>query len=199
MHRHVPDRPLHLPDGLPRLRRRAVAVRPGAPAPTGPVGALALDGRDRGRAERRLSVIGGWVQIAGRLEPVHALPGADGRAARRAERVAGAAREPSRRHTRRGRDRRRVGHLLGAHAARPAGASRATAPRAQVLLRRALRRGLLPADGAARGRAAGLVRAPARPRLARRDRRPSRARRAASCARSRPGSSARTRSRSPGA
>ena len=50
--RHVPDRPLRVPHGLPRLRRRAFALRAGASAPARPVGAVALDGRGRRRAQR---------------------------------------------------------------------------------------------------------------------------------------------------
>ena len=161
--------PLRVPHGLPRLRRRAVAVRAGASAPAGPLGAVALDGRGRGRAERAL----GDRRLGadpGRVEPVHAVPRADGHVGGRAERVAGVAREHLRRHARRGRDRGRLGRVLGAHAALPGGTARATRPRAQVLLRRALRRGLLPADRAARGHAARLDRAAAHPRVAGRDR-----------------------------
>ena len=101
----------------------------------------------------------------------HELPRADGRVGRRGERVSGVAGQHLRGRPWRGRDRRRLGRVLGAHAPYPPGSGRPHRPRAQVLLRRALRRGLLPADGGARGRAARLVRASPRARLARRDRR----------------------------
>ena len=117
-----------------------------------------------------LSVIGGWVQIPGVWNPFTEFLEPTVDVGGRAERVSGVAREHLRRHARRSRDRRRLGRVLGAHAARPGGTAVRTRPRAQVLLRRALRRDLLPADRAARGHAARLDRAAARPRLARRDR-----------------------------
>ena len=79
------------------------------------------------------------------LDARQRLPGSGRRAARRAERRAGSAREHPRGRPRDRRDRRRLGGLLGPHDLRPAGQGRACDARAQVLLRRALRLGLLPA------------------------------------------------------
>ena len=107
---------------------------------------MALDGRGRVAVLSVLSVVGGWVQIPGVWHPFTQLPRADRRVARRAERDAGVARQHAR-ASRSGvrRHRRRLGRLLRAHAPHPAGDGRARRARAQVLLRRALRRGLLPA------------------------------------------------------
>ena len=68
------------------------------------------------------------------------------------------------------RNRRRLGRVLGTEAPHPAGQRRAGGARAQVLLRRALRRGLLPADGAARALAARPLRGADRARLDHRNR-----------------------------
>ncbi len=106
-------------------------------------------GLDRGRAGRR----GGRRRLDSdrrALDARQRLPGPGRRAARRAERSAGAARQPPRGRPRDRRGRRRLGGLLGPHDLRPAGPGRARGARAQVLLRRALRLGLLPAHRPAR-------------------------------------------------
>ena len=119
--RGVPDRPLHVPDDLPRLRRRAVRLRARALPPAGANRAVALDGPGRRRAGRRR----GRRRLDSdrrALDARQRLPGPGRRAARRAERNAGAARE----HPRASAvgivgHRRRLGGLLGPHDLRPAG------------------------------------------------------------------------------
>ena len=73
--RHVLHRPLHVPDAVRRLRRRAVRVRAGAPAACGPRSAGRLvDGADGRRARRARSVR--------RLDPVRRRVDADHQLAR---------------------------------------------------------------------------------------------------------------------
>ena len=145
------------------------ALRAGAHAPPRAHRALGLDGVDGGGAQpacgrRRLG------RHSGRLGPVRRLPETDRRVARRAERDAGALRQPRRARARARRHRGRLGRLLGAHAPNPAGPRRTDGARAQVLLRRALRRGLLPADRPDRALAARPLRGADRARLDHRDR-----------------------------
>ncbi len=102
----------------------------------------------RARGDRRLDPDPRPLASAGRL------PGPGGRAARRADRSTRRFRQPPCGRARDRRDRGRVGGLLGPHHCGPAVARRAHRARAQVLLRRALRPSLLPADGPARTHAA---------------------------------------------
>ena len=86
--RRVPDRPLHVPDDLPRLARRAVAVRTRAPARHEPRRGAVLDVLRRSRRSRcsRSSAAG----PDGRdLAPVVRLAAPGGGATRRAERAPG--------------------------------------------------------------------------------------------------------------
>ena len=120
------------------------AVRARALPSAGANRALDLDGLDRRRPRRALR--DRRLDPDRRaLAPAHGLPRSDRRAARRAERGAGRLREHPRSRSRDRRHRRRLGRVLGADARHPAGSARACAPRAQVLLRRALRLGLLQA------------------------------------------------------
>ena len=106
-----------------------------------------------------LSVIGGWVQIAGALAPARGLARARRRAARRAERHAGLGHLVDRDGARARRHLPRLALLRRAEprgAELPDGEARA---RAQALLRRALRRRLLPPGrGASRTRCAAASR-----------------------------------------
>ena len=148
----VPDRPLHVPDGVPRLRRRAVRVGARALPPARTQRAVGLDELD-GRRSRR-------ARRSRRVDPDRRalgagqrLPRADGRAARRTERGAGPPCQHPRAGARARRHRRCLGRLLGPDALDPAGPAGACSARAQVLLRRALRLGLLQAERGAGGRA----------------------------------------------
>ena len=96
------------------------------------------------------------------LDARQRLPGSGRRAARRAERNAGAAREP---RSRSASGSPAIVVAWAVYSARtvsvPQARGRARGARAQVLLRRALRLGLLPADGLARAHAPRLRRAAA--------------------------------------
>ena len=198
--RRVPHRSLHVPDGLHRLRRRAVRVRARAPPPARrtepslwmawPVGVLAV-----------LAVVGGWLQFAGRLAPGHRLPRPGRGAARRADRRR---RSSSRASLAVGVGlagiARRLGGLLGADAGRSRGSARARASSSTSSTSTSSTTGLLPADR--RARASALRDWFERPRPARLDRRSATRRapdRRASLTRVQTGSCARTRSRSPAA
>ncbi len=86
--RRVPDRPLHVPDDLPRVARRPLAVRARAPARHEPRRSPVLDVRRRrgarGALRRRRLAPGGRD-----LAPLLRLAAPGRRAARRAERAAG--------------------------------------------------------------------------------------------------------------
>ena len=97
-----------------------------------------------------LAVVGGWLQIAGRLGSVRRVARPDrGRAraagARRADGDAGLRHERARRRPRGGRDRRRLDALRLAQVGGAAAPGRPADARAQVLVRRAVRRDLLQA------------------------------------------------------
>ena len=193
--RRVPDRPLHVPAVLHRLRRRALRVRRGAPAPAangrrGP----ALDGLAGHRARRALASIGGFLQFDAALAPAHDLA-RSGRARRLVE--------PSERRSGSPRRSRSCSALAGICVAwralrgeDAAGAEAGAAARAEVLLGRALRRRLLQAGRPDRARPRPRRRAAADRRLDRARSPTASASAPASLAASRTASSAPTRSRS---
>ena len=125
--RRAPDRHLHVPPALRRLRRRAVAARDrarhghghgeGPWTMTWAVGVLAV-----------LAVVGGWIQVAGIWHPFGEWldPIAVARAPpRRADRDAGLRHECARGRARPRRDRGRLGPLRAAPpGARPASVQR---------------------------------------------------------------------------
>ena len=194
--RHVPHRPLHVPDAVRRLRRRAVRVRAGAPAACGPRSARRLvDGAD-GRACWPCSRVR-------RLDPVRRRVDADHRLARPGRRAAG-------RGDRRRRRRSRASapsplglagigvawwiysahRREGADARGPCSSTSSTSTSCTTgssTGRRSRSRALLD----------WTVEGPIVERLDRRRRRPRPAAPAAGSASSRPASSASTRSRSP--
>ena len=146
-----------------------------------------------------LSVIGGWVQIPGVWNPFTQFLAPTVESVVEAERVAGVARQHLRRHARRGRDRRRLGHRsrrarCASRRREECGPSSSTSSTSTSSTtrsstgRRCCSRSRCATGSSARSSSARSERSA-----------PSRARRATSCARSRRGSSARTRSRSPGA
>ena len=162
--RRVPHRPLHLPALLHRLRRRAVRVRARAPARAArpaegplsmvwPVGVLAV-----------LAAFAGWIQFAPFWDADHDLARPGRGAAARADAA------------RRRRSPRSLAVALGLAGIgvawldlRPRSGGRCRSAwltaRAQVLLRRALRRRLLPAGRGALARALRVRRAAADRRL----------------------------------
>ena len=198
--RRVPDRPLHVPADLPRLLRRAVAR---SCASTCTHAARRLEGRSSmGVAGRRARRARGGRRLASSsrrsgtpvddwLDPVaEPLVEPTGRA--------GARRERARRRARPRRDRASPGRSTAAQRRRRC-RSRWRAARAQVLLRRALRRAS-STGRRSRSRTAlcALRRAAARRRLARASvGRASRELGRRVAPRSRPASCAPTRSRSP--
>ena len=110
--RRFPDRSLHVPDVLPRVRGRSLAVREGAhPRPRArPRRRAVLDGFDGVGADRA----GGDRRVdpdPRRLAPAHGLARAGRRAARRAERAPGLRHERCLGRPRAGGDRSRVGDL----------------------------------------------------------------------------------------
>ena len=189
---------LHVPHALPRLLGRAERVRAGAPPPARRQGRRRPRCSGRSRCSRCSRSIGGWIQFATVLDADLELPRAVGAAARRGERDAGARVEHLRRRLRPRRHRASRGRSTRARrVAVPRVPQVQTAARAQVLVRRALRR------ASSTGRPCGLARAlepldraAADPRLARPRSRSRRSRPAAPSAACRPACSARTRSRS---
>src|SRR6185503_15353507 len=187
--RHLPDRPLRLPDAVHRLLGRAVGVRARAPdraqaLQRGP----ALDDLDRGRPggagrDRRLPAVRRHLDADHELaRPGRAAPG-------RGEWDAGGGLVGPRRPPRCGRHRRRLVHLRLAQGGRAADRLGAEPARAQVLLRRGLRLRVLPTGGLSGDRPHALGRAAARLRLgtrARAGRRPGRARHGPPADRARP-------------
>ena len=148
---HVPHRPLHVPDAVHRVRRRALAVRPRAPDPPPPPGSRAprggavLDDRDgddprRPVRDRRVD------PVRAALDPGDALARrrrADAPARRRDE-LAGGDLERPRGRARPRRRHRCVARLLTPTARDAEARLRAAAPRAQALLRRGVRPRVLP-------------------------------------------------------
>ena len=209
--RNVPDRALRLSDDLPGVLGRAVAVR--ARAPDDRLARARARGPRRARrardtqARRRGAVLddldsrgAGRAGRVRRLDPVRRPLDADlelarpGRtAAGRRLRSAGGGLERRRGPARARGHRRRVVDLR-----RPPrdGAAVVARARAQVLVRRGLRRALLPARGAALAGVAPLDRTAARLRLGRPRSRRASATSASARAACRPGSCARTCSRS---
>ena len=157
--RRAPYRPLHVPDDLPRVRRRAERGAEGALPPARREGRAAVDGARRRRADGALR--------RRRLPPVRAvldarrrLPRARGGAARPRDERPGDVREHRRRLARACRQSPSRGSSTRGSASRAAAVGGA---RGEALLRRSLRRALLPA-----GRRNGEAALRARRRAARR-------------------------------
>src|SRR5918992_707321 len=168
--RRVPDRALHIPDDLHRLRRRSDAVRARAlPPPRDRWRRPVLDDLNGRRAgnplgRRRLA------PVRGALASPLGLPRSGCRVADRANRDAGSRDEHPRGRTRARRNAARLAALRRPSGPCAGGAVLAHAARAQVLLRRGVRLRLLPADVGGRTLPDSLRRASSRPRRGRRRR-----------------------------
>ena len=114
--RRVPHRPLHVPDAVRRLLRRAVrrSCRSTSTRGTATAGRWSMLAGDASRCWPSSPAFGGWLPVRRRLDADLRLARTGRRAARRGERDGGGDREHLRRRRRSRRHRRRLVDLLGA-------------------------------------------------------------------------------------